>query len=227
MAIGAVLASAALALGPSASPAVAGCGGPWKARTPHRGASGHPPWAIGDSVMLLAVRHLARLGFDADARGCRQISEALRMLRHRRRHHTRPQLTVIALGADWIIRPRDIWAALRILGPEHLLVLVTPRESGGGSGSDAAVIRAAGRRLPERVKVLDWVRFARPHPGWFQPDGLHLTWHGARVYARFIARALRFRSPTARRRPASPARRRPPRSPLRRPTGGRRRPAAR
>ena len=40
-----------------------------------------------------------------------------------------------------------------------MLGLVTPREVGGGSGSDAAVIRAAAGD-PDRMEVLDWVRFS-------------------------------------------------------------------
>ena len=40
-----------------------------------------PPLAIGDSVMLGAVPQLARAGLEVNARGCRQMSEGLRVIR--------------------------------------------------------------------------------------------------------------------------------------------------
>ena len=50
-------------------------------------------------------------------------------------------MVVIALGADGSVTTGDIGAALGVLCCTHLLVLVTNRELGGGSGSDAATER--------------------------------------------------------------------------------------
>ena len=36
-------------------------------------------------------------------------------------------------------------------------------------------MRAAGRRWPRRVKVLDWVAYSAGHRDWFWGDGLHLA----------------------------------------------------
>ena len=52
-------------------------------------------------------------------------------------------LVVVALGANWNIQSPDIGRMVHVLGPTWTLVLVTPREDGGGSGSDAGRRNAA------------------------------------------------------------------------------------
>jgi len=51
------------------------------------------------------------------------------------------------------------------------------------------MIRDAGRRHPE-MTVLDWNAVSRDNPGWFQPDGIHLTATGAEGMARMVNDAL-------------------------------------
>jgi lysophospholipase L1-like esterase len=79
---------------------------------------------------------------------------------------------------------------MKIMGPKRKLGLVTPRELGGGESNDARVIRAFGQRYPERIKVLDWVRYSAGHSSWFQPDGLHLTFSGAHAFGRLLAKLI-------------------------------------
>lgn len=161
-------------------------------------AAHRAPLAIGDSTMLLALPDLRRHGFAANAHGCRQWPEALRLMRSLRAEGRLPRLVVVALGADGAVRMPHIRAALRILGRNRRLVLVTPIELGGGSGSDADVVRRSAGVYPGRINVLDWVRRARGNGSWFQPDGLHLTFPGAAAFARFLAgaRSLADRTPT-------------------------------
>ncbi len=187
---------AGLGLAGGVAPAQAGCGGVQTAQpTSHRGP-GLPPLAIGDSTMLLALPDLAREGFAVNAHGCREYDEALALLRQLRDGGALPHLVVVALGADGSVTSSDVEQTLSILGHERVLVLVTPRELGGGSGSDAETVRREGRLHPQTVHVLDWVAYAQGHGGdWFQPDGLHLTFSGAAVFARFLGRALAFDVP--------------------------------
>ena len=183
-----------LALGlPLADPAAASCGGVETAK-PRRNVNpgGKAPLAIGDSVMLLAVRSLGRIGYQANARGCRAWDEGLRVMRHYKSQGRLPHLVTIALGADWVVSRQDIRRALHIVGKKRVLALVTPRESGGGQSSDARNIRWAYRRYSKRVMLLDWVRWARGRNSWFQPDGLHLTFGGAAAYTKLMGKALRF-----------------------------------
>jgi hypothetical protein len=170
--------------------AEAACGGVVAARSKRNLAKGPEPLAIGDSVMLLAVKALARAGYNTNARGCRQWSEGHRILRRKKRAGRLPRLVVMALGTNWYITRDEIGRTRRMLGRKRVLAIVTPRDP-GGSG-DAKRIRAAGRAHPRRIKVIDWVRFSRGHGGWFGGDGIHLTYTGVENYVRCIKRSLRW-----------------------------------
>jgi hypothetical protein len=59
------------------------------------------------------------------------------------------------------------------------------------------VIVNAAREHPDRIKLLDWVKYSLPHhkvepaPGaWFLPDLFHPNFTGAHAYANFLAQAL-------------------------------------
>jgi hypothetical protein len=188
-----------------AAPAEADCGGVQKARA-HKRTRGAPPLAIGDSVMLLAIPNLSREGFQVDAHGCRGWNEGLNVIRQRLAEHKLPHLVVMALGADFSISEGGIREALHLLGPSRILGLVTPWELGGSEGSDARHVRDAGGRYRRHVRVLDWVAGSRGHRGWFQPDGVHLTFTGARAFARLFKRLLPVAAPPRRRRHRQPHR---------------------
>lgn len=157
--------------------------------------SGHAPLAIGDSTMLLALPDLARAGYQANARGCRQITEGLDVIRDYKRRGALPHLVVIALGADASLSSSQMEEAFRLVGPRRVLGLVTPIELGGGTSSDADVVRAAVKRHPKRAVLLDWVAFSSGHGDWFQPDNLHLTFSGAAGFARLLKQALPYSRP--------------------------------
>jgi lysophospholipase L1-like esterase len=166
------------------------CGGVKTAAAVKRGGGGRAPLVIGDSVLLGAVSQVAAAGFEVNTRGCRQMREGLQIIAARKRAKTLPHLVVIALGANGSIAASQIREAMRLVGRDRVLGLVTPRELGGGESSDARNIRAAGRRFPGRVIVLDWVRFSAGQGGWFAGDGLHLGPGGARGLARLLRGAL-------------------------------------
>src|SRR5919204_1011452 len=201
VALAAALAAALLAVWTPR--ARAGCGGVETASPKHKVAP-RPPLAIGDSSMLLALPALARVGYKVNARGCRAYPEGLRLIRDEARHHRLPHLVVIALGSDQSVTAADIGNALKILGPNRKLGLVTPRETGGGESNDATVIRNAGARYPARVKVLDWVHYSAGHSSWFQPDGLHLTFSGAKAFARLLKKLIPLAKPKPKPKPKHP-----------------------
>jgi hypothetical protein len=145
--------------------------------------------------MLLALQDLADAGYEANAHGCREWGEALALLRARKAAGTLPHMVVIALGADGSVTHDDIGATLGLLCCTRLLVLVTPRELGGGSGSDALTVREEVQRHQNRTRLLDWVRYSAGHGGWFQPDGLHLTTDGALAFTNLLKRALPWAYP--------------------------------
>jgi hypothetical protein len=194
-AIGALAATIGLAAF-GAQAASAQCGGVQKVKPRHHAVKhGRAPLAIGDSVMLLAIYKLANEGYRVNARGCRQWAEGMDILRQVKRRNKLPHMVTIALGADWTVTPGDIRAALHLLPKNKVLTLVTPRESGGGSSSDATHIREAARKHPHRIVLLDWVQYSAGRSGWFQPDGLHLTFAGAAGFAKLLGRAIPFAKP--------------------------------
>lgn len=189
-------AAGALHPGPAEAAAhAAGCGGVEHFWPSTERAEGPPPLAVGDSIMLGATEPLQRRGFEVDVRGCRQFSEGLSLLRSRARTHSLPDIVVVGLGTNGTVTTSQIRAGLRILGRQRVLGLVTPKETGGVASSDQAVLRAAGRRWPRRVKVLDWVSYSAGHSDWFWSDGLHLRPRGARALARLMSQAFDWEIP--------------------------------
>src|SRR4051812_36450469 len=178
-----LMAALAISLALAAAPAGACC---IRAHLYPRGyhAGDRPPLAIGDSVMLGAAHNLARAGFEVDAREGRFMRSALRILHTRRRRHTRPRIVVVAMGTNFPARYSEIRRALRLLGPNRTLALVTPKRSWRGIGR-GPIVRAV-RRHPHRVRMLDWVSYSAAHPEWFYSDGTHLRRRGARAYTRLL-----------------------------------------
>jgi hypothetical protein len=175
--------------------AEAGCGGQIR-ETVHPPARGVlPPYAIGDSTLILSLPQLHREGISANARGCRQYPEGLQMLATLRATSRLARVVIVALGANGQVTEANVSSALRILGTRRVLVMVTHLEPGHRAGADTALIRREPRRHPGRVIVLDWIAYGGPHHAWFQPDGLHLTFPGAAAYARFLARAIPLAAP--------------------------------
>jgi hypothetical protein len=171
----------------AAPPAAAACGNAKHAsakRVAHR--AGRAPLIIGDSTMIFATPFLGRLGLEANAKGCRQFGEGIRMLAARRHAHTLPRIAILALGANGPIGAGQIARALRVVGRRRILGLVTPRRS----PSSEARMRRAARRHPDRVLLIDWVSFSARHGGWFAGDGLHVGQDGARGFARLVRRAV-------------------------------------
>jgi hypothetical protein len=168
--------------------AQAACGGARHFQPTKLRGSGAPPLAVGDSVMLGAAPQLQRRGFEVDVRGCRQMSEGLGLLSSRRRTGSLPDVVVVALGTNWTVTTTQIRSALRILGPNRVLGLVTPPEVGGAATPDQEAIRGAGRRWRLRVKVLDWVAHSSGRRWTW--DGMHLRPEGAVAYARLLSRAF-------------------------------------
>lgn len=178
-----------LALG--AGVASAACGGVEQEKPRKDVNLGRAPIAIGDSPMLLALPNLAAEGYRANARGCRQFPEGLGVIRELKHEDHLPKLVVIALGSNGSITRNNVHDALDLLGKKRTLGLVTPRETGGGSSSDADVVRSEAKKHKNRIVLLDWVEYASGHSSWFQADGLHLTFDGAEAFADLLKKPLK------------------------------------
>jgi hypothetical protein len=180
--------AAAALLAPAA--ADAGCGKAQRFAATADAGLGAAPLAIGDSVLLGAAEETTAIGYDVDVRGCRQMSEGLDVLRRRARRGELPGVVVVALGSNASIAVADVRAALRILGPTRILGLVTPREIRGMALDDAATLRAAARRWPRRIELVDWVAETKRRRGLTYSDGIHLRPAGQRALARLLKAPL-------------------------------------
>lgn len=169
--------------------AEADCGGAKTARPTHRAVAGRPPLVIGDSVLLGAVDQVAAVGYEVNTRGCRQMSEGLRVLASK--GGRLPSFVAVMLGANGEMEPGQIRRALDILGPTRVLGLVTPRRNFRA----IRVMHAAARRYPGRAVVVDWAAYTAGRAEWFAPDGNHLGPGGAQALARLLRRALVYANP--------------------------------
>lgn len=153
---------------------------------PHRShVRGHrSALVIGDSTGVFATPKLARRGLEADAKECRQFAEGIAIARARRAAGHLPHLVVLALGANGPVSATQIASALHAVGAGRVLGLVTPRNL----ASSTRAMRAAARRRPGRVLLIDWRRYSAGHYGWFAADGLHVDASGAAAFAAYIAR---------------------------------------
>jgi hypothetical protein len=191
------VAIAALIVGGALAPAIvrAACGGVEQEK-PHKDVNlGRAPLAIGDSPMLLALPNLADEGYRANARGCRQYPEGLDVIRKAKHDGHLPKLVAIALGSNGVITKANLVEALDLVGKKRILALATPRESGGGSSHDAELVRDFVHKHSNRTYLLDWVEYSAGHSGWFQPDGLHLTYEGAAGMAKLFKKPLKLLPP--------------------------------
>src|SRR5215208_3222154 len=96
----------------TAPAAEAACGGPQQVRPRKDVTLGRAPIAIGDSPMLLALEPLAKEGYLANARGCRQWPEGLALIRDLRDRDHLPRLVVVALGSNGSVTRANIRDAL-------------------------------------------------------------------------------------------------------------------
>src|SRR6476661_10715456 len=160
-----VLALCALLAGAPA--AHAGCGGTVTAKAGKRLGDFTNPLIIGDTVLLGAVDAVARTGWTVNTRGCRSWAEGAQIVRRKAAAKKLPHMVAMFLGADWEVSKAQIRETLFRLGPTRVLVLVTPREVGGAGGQDAQNERDIAAEHPDRILLLDWVRYTRHKSSWF------------------------------------------------------------
>ena len=126
-----------------AAPAASACdarrtSGPVK----HKPRTERAPLILGDSTMILAAPLLGRRGLEADAQGCRQFAAGVAMLAQRKRAGRLPRVAILALGANGAIGRGSMARAVRVMGRDRILGLVTPRQA---ASSDATMRWEIGR----------------------------------------------------------------------------------
>jgi hypothetical protein len=146
------------------------------------------PFVVGDSVTVPAGDFLGEKGFAVDAVACRTFAQGLEVMSAR----SLPDLVVVALGSNAAVSGAELESALELVGPFARLMLVLPKELGGGPDPDGRIMRAFAEAHPDQVTTIDWPAYSAGHGDWFAPDGLHLTTDGALGFAQMITEAVEF-----------------------------------
>jgi hypothetical protein len=168
------------------------------------------PFVVGDSVTVPAGESLGEQGFAVDAVACRTFAQGLEVMAAR---STLPDLVVVALGSNAGVSGAELDQALELVGPFARLMLVLPKELGGGPDPDGRVMRAFAEAHPDQVTILDWPTYSSGHGDWFAPDGLHLTTAGAQGFAQMIGEAAEFAPLPQAEPPPKPKPKPPPQTP--------------
>jgi hypothetical protein len=153
-----------------------------------------PVTAVGDSVMLGAVdalqRDIPKLN-TIDARGSRQIPEAITVLRRLRATGKLGEVVIVHMGDNGIVTDEQFDELMHVLsGVREVLVVNTTVPDGHQWAPNNKVLADGVARYPNRTVLVDWHGASAGHPEYFW-DGLHLTPQGAEAYAGLIAAAYR------------------------------------
>jgi hypothetical protein len=162
--------------------------GPW---APPAAAEPARAITIGDSVMLGAEPCLARLGYEVDAMGSRQIGAGIQLARSAARS---AGTLVVHLGTNGGVRTQDVDAFMAAVGPDRGVIWLTvqlPDDTDRYTFEESSnrVIRAVPRRF-RNARVIDWNAISGRNPPYFWADGIHLTPQGCEAYARLVDEAV-------------------------------------
>ncbi len=157
------------------------------------GSAGAPTvTAVGDSAMLGAVdalrREMPNLAV-IDARGSRQVTEAIAVLRQLRASGQLGEVVIVHIGNNGVFADGQFDEMMRATGDGRMVLVVNVTVPDSYSWAPNNEVLAAGvGRYPDRATLVDWQGISAGHPEYFW-DGIHLTPRGARAYANAISAA--------------------------------------
>jgi hypothetical protein len=165
-------------------------GTPTPSATPAR-VTGRQVTAIGDSVMAASAMALAAAmpGIYIDAKPDRQMPAGLAILRRLADTGRLRPVVVIGLGTNYIVTTRQLNEMMRILGPDHKLVLINTYVPDAWSKQVNATEAAFIRQHPS-VTPADWYDTIKNRMNVLWPDHIHPEIPGTYVYARMVRRAV-------------------------------------
>ena len=147
-------------------------------------------FAVGDSVMLGSAKKLKSYGITVDASKNRQVIEVLQIFNYYKSVNELADIVVIHLGTNGITRAATFERILKPLADIKRVVVLTMRVPGRASEKlNNAVIN----NLPathSNVTILDWYTLSKPHPEWFNSDGIHPNAVGQDNYVALILQAI-------------------------------------
>jgi lysophospholipase L1-like esterase len=148
--------------------------------------------AVGDSAMLGAVdalRHEIPNPAVIDARGSRQVPEAIAVLRQLRASGELGDVVVVHIGNNGVFSEDQFDEMMHVLRGVHRVLVVNVTVPDSYSWAPNNEVLAEGvRQYPNRAVLVDWHGTSAGHPEYFW-DGIHLTPQGAQAYADVISAA--------------------------------------
>jgi lysophospholipase L1-like esterase len=147
-------------------------------------------FAVGDSVMLGSAKKLKSYGITVDASKNRQVLEALQIFNYYKSVNELGDIVVIHLGTNGITKAATYERILKPLAEVKRVVILTMRVPGRASEKlNNAVINNLPATHPN-VTILDWHSLSKPHPEWFNSDGIHPNAVGQDNYVALILQAI-------------------------------------
>jgi len=147
-------------------------------------------FAVGDSVMLGSAKKLKSYGITVDAAKNRQVIDAVQIFNYYKSVNELGDVVVIHLGTNGITKAATFERILKPLADIKRVVILTMRVPGRASEQlNNAVIN----NLPathSNVSILDWHTLSKPHPEWFNSDGIHPNAVGQDNYVALILQAI-------------------------------------
>jgi len=149
--------------------------------------------AVGDSVMQGVTNELRRtLGEDViiDAEQGRQAKQALSVIRKLRTDGRINPVVVLHIGANGFFSRAMFDKIMTELKDAKKVIVVNVKVPRNWQDANNAMMADAIRLYPN-AELLDWYGASNEHHELFWKDGIHLRPKGARLYAGFIAKAVK------------------------------------
>ena len=147
-------------------------------------------FAVGDSVMLGSAKKLKSYGITVDASKNRQVIDAVQIFNYYKSVNELGDVVVIHLGTNGITKAATFERILKPLASVKRVVILTMRVPGRASEQlNNAVINNLPAIHPN-VTILDWYTLSKPHPEWFNSDGIHPNAVGQDNYVALILQAI-------------------------------------
>ena len=148
-------------------------------------------FAVGDSVMLGSAKKLAAQGITVDATKNRQVGDSLQIFNYYKSVNELGNTVVIHLGTNGITKAATFERILKPLADVPRVIILTMRVPRRASEKiNNKIINNLPATHPN-VTILDWYTLSKPHPEWFNSDGIHPNAIGQDNYVALILEAVR------------------------------------
>jgi hypothetical protein len=122
-----------------------------------------------------------------DARGSRQVPEAIAVLRQLRASGELGDVVIVHIGNNGVFADEQFDEMMRVLrGVGRVLVVNVTVPDTYSWAPNNEVLAEGVQRYPNRAVLVDWHGTSADHPEYFW-DGIHLTPQGALAYADLIS----------------------------------------